>query len=53
MPRPRYTAGLHRRFGLTDPTIIETYASQRAEDPSLLSSNTEPSYADFFAGPAL
>jgi hypothetical protein len=53
MPQSKHTAGSHRRFGLTDPTIIETYASRRAEDPSLLSSSVGPSYADFFAGPAL
>jgi hypothetical protein len=53
MPQTKRSTGMHRRLGLTDPTTIETYASRRAEDPSLLSGSTGPSYADFFAGPAL
>ncbi|PYY36461.1 hypothetical protein [Curtobacterium sp. MCBD17_030] len=53
MPRTTHAAGAHRHFGLTDPTVIETYASRRAEDPSLLSGSTGPSYADFFAAPTV
>jgi hypothetical protein len=53
MARTSDLTGMHRRFGLTDPTTIETYASRRAEDPSLLSASTGPSYADFFAAPAI
>jgi hypothetical protein len=53
MPQTLRRAGTHRGFGLTDPTVIESYASRRAEDPSLLSAGTGPSYADFFAEPTL
>ncbi|MBT2504287.1 hypothetical protein [Curtobacterium sp. ISL-83] len=48
MTGPSRTGLTHGHVGLTNPTIIEAYASRRAEDPSLLSSGVGPSYADFF-----
>jgi hypothetical protein len=41
--------GTHTRVGLTPPAVIAAYVNARIEDPSLLSTRTEPSYADFFA----
>ncbi|PZE22973.1 MULTISPECIES: hypothetical protein [unclassified Curtobacterium] len=49
-------AGAGRRYGLTDPAVIDAYVSRRVEDPRLLSGRgsgaaSGPSYADFFAAP--
>ncbi|MBT2502272.1 hypothetical protein [Curtobacterium sp. ISL-83] len=49
MPRHARLAGSHPRVGLTDPAVIDAYVERRIADPSLLSSRSEPSYADFFA----
>jgi hypothetical protein len=51
-PQGGRVAGTHRRFGLTDPAVMDAYVSKRIDDPSLLSGPTGPSYADFFAAPS-
>lgn len=49
-------AGAGRRYGLTDPAVIDAYVSRRIEDPRLLSGSASaaaagPAYADFFVAP--
>ena len=51
MPRPSRITATHTRVGLTDPAVIDAYVSRRIQDPSLLSTRSEPSYADFFTAP--
>lgn len=43
--------GSQPRAGLTAPAVIAAYVNARIEDPSLLSQQAEPSYADFFTVP--
>lgn len=51
MPRITRLSATHTRVGLTDPAVIDAYVSRRIQDPSLLSTRSEPSYADFFTAP--
>jgi hypothetical protein len=51
MPRSSRITATHTRVGLTDPAVIDAYVSRRIQDPSLLSTRSEPSYADFFTAP--
>ncbi|MCL9664039.1 hypothetical protein L2091_02195 [Curtobacterium albidum] len=51
MPRTTRLAATHTRVGLTDPAVIDAWVSRRIQDPSLLSTRSEPSYADFFTAP--
>ncbi|PCN48863.1 hypothetical protein Csp2054_04625 [Curtobacterium sp. 'Ferrero'] len=53
MPRHARIGRSHPRAGLTDQAVIDAFVERRIEDPSLLSQRSEPSYADFFAVPAV
>jgi hypothetical protein len=53
MPRTARTGASHTRVGLTDPAVIDAYVERRIQDPSLLSTRSEPSYADFFTATAV
>lgn len=50
-PQSGRLGGTHRHFGLTDPAVVNAYVNRRVNDPSLLSTDVGPSYADFFAAP--
>lgn len=53
MPRQAAIGRSHPRIGLTDQAVIDAFVQRRIEDPSLLSTRSEPSYADFFTAPAV
>jgi hypothetical protein len=51
LSRQKTTIAGANRFGLTDPAVIEAYVNHRLNDPTLLSPQSGPSYADFFLAP--